>query len=52
MRVNVDQLKLIQLGVTLCDLQGNVPPGVSTWQFNFQFNIEYALVFSGSERFL
>ncbi|WWD17049.1 hypothetical protein CI109_101486 [Kwoniella shandongensis] len=38
MRCNVDMLKVIQLGVTLCDEHGNSPE-VSTWQFNFTFNL-------------
>ncbi|KAK0524660.1 CCR4-NOT core DEDD RNase subunit [Tilletia horrida] len=39
LRCNVDLLKLIQLGVTLCDEHGNLAPGVCTWQFNFRFSI-------------
>ncbi|KAK8864642.1 hypothetical protein IAR55_001892 [Kwoniella newhampshirensis] len=39
MRCNVDMLRVIQLGVTLCDENGNSPPDVSTWQFNFTFNL-------------
>ncbi|CAO1631946.1 unnamed protein product [Sympodiomycopsis kandeliae] len=39
LRCNVDLLKLIQLGITLCDEEGNHPPGVSTWQFNFRFSV-------------
>lgn len=38
MRCNVDMLKIIQLGITLCDEEGNSPEGM-TWQFNFQFNL-------------
>lgn len=38
MRCNVDMLKIIQLGITLCDEEGNRPEGM-TWQFNFQFNL-------------
>ncbi|KAL1411586.1 CCR4-NOT core DEDD RNase subunit [Vanrija albida] len=38
MRCNVDMLKIIQLGVTLCDEDGHSPEGM-TWQFNFQFNL-------------
>jgi len=37
MRCNVDLLKLIQLGVTLSDEDGNLPDKC-TWQFNFKFN--------------
>jgi CCR4-NOT transcription complex subunit 7/8 len=36
---NVDKLKLIQLGITLSDEEGNYPPDVSTWQFNFKFDL-------------
>jgi CCR4-NOT transcription complex subunit 7/8 len=39
-KVNVDTLKMIQLGITLFDSEGNVPPGPCTWQFNFEFNID------------
>jgi CCR4-NOT transcription complex subunit 7/8 len=40
LRCNVDLLKLIQLGITLCDEQGNLPPDVCTWQFNFRFSVK------------
>jgi len=36
-KCNVDLLKMIQLGITLLDAQGNRPSGVCTWQFNFKF---------------
>jgi len=39
MRCNVDLLKIIQVGITLCDEDGNFPQDVSTWQFNFHFNV-------------
>src|SRR5688500_17469628 len=38
-KANVDNLKIIQLGITLCDEHGNFPEGTSTWQFNFKFNL-------------
>ncbi|GBE83193.1 Poly(A) ribonuclease pop2 [Sparassis crispa] len=38
MRCNVDLLKIIQVGLTLADEEGNYPQDVSTWQFNFQFS--------------
>jgi len=38
LRVNVDMLKLIQLGLTLMDEQGDTPTPISTWQFNFHFS--------------
>jgi hypothetical protein len=33
-------LRIIQLGITLCDEDGNSPEG-NTWQFNFHFNLSY-----------
>jgi CCR4-NOT transcription complex subunit 7/8 len=39
MRCNVDLLKIIQIGLTLSDEDGNYPQDVSTWQFNFHFSI-------------
>jgi CCR4-NOT transcription complex subunit 7/8 len=38
---NVDDLKVIQIGLTLCDENGNYPPGTTTWQFNFKFDLDY-----------
>lgn len=38
-RTNVDLLKLIQLGVTFFDGDGNLPTPVATWQFNFKFSL-------------
>lgn len=40
MRCNVDLLKVIQVGITLIDEQGNFPEEASTWQFNFKFNVQ------------
>jgi len=40
MRCNVDLLKIIQIGLTLSDEDGNYPQDVSTWQFNFHFSIK------------
>ncbi|KAH9161156.1 CAF1-domain-containing protein [Lactarius sanguifluus] len=40
MRCNVDLLKIIQIGLTLSDEDGNYPQDVSTWQFNFHFSID------------
>jgi CCR4-NOT transcription complex subunit 7/8 len=38
---NVDDLKLIQFGITLSDEHGNPPPGeVHTWQFNMNFDVK------------
>ena len=37
---NADELKLIQLGITLCNSKGEYPPECSTWQFNLQFDLK------------
>merc|ERR1712004_587239 len=34
-----DLLKIIQLGLTFFNKEGNTPEGVCTWQFNFKFNL-------------
>ena len=39
LRCNVDLLKIIQLGITFMDGEGNLPEGITTWQFNFRFNL-------------
>ncbi|TNN51861.1 CCR4-NOT transcription complex subunit 7 [Liparis tanakae] len=39
LRCNVDLLKMIQLGLTFMNERGEYPPGTSTWQFNFKFNL-------------
>ena len=39
-KVNVDSLKLIQVGITLSDSKGNKPEKVHTWQFNLKFDIK------------
>lgn len=39
LRCNVDLLKIIQLGLTFMNEQGEYPSGTSTWQFNFKFNL-------------
>jgi CCR4-NOT transcription complex subunit 7/8 len=41
MRCNVDLLKIIQLGITLADEEGQFPQECSTWQFNFRFSLSY-----------
>jgi len=40
LKCNVDLLKIIQLGLTFCDDEGNLPDGTCTWQFNFKFNLK------------
>uniref|UniRef100_A0A2I3GTC9 poly(A)-specific ribonuclease n=1 Tax=Nomascus leucogenys TaxID=61853 RepID=A0A2I3GTC9_NOMLE len=39
LRCNVDLLKIIQLGLTFMNEQGEYPPGTSTSQLNFKFNL-------------
>lgn len=39
LRCNVDLLKIIQVGITLCDASGNYPDK-HTYQFNFHFDID------------
>lgn len=39
MRCNVDLLKIIQLGLTFLNEKGELPRGITTWQFNFKFNL-------------
>ncbi|KAL7636830.1 UNVERIFIED_CONTAM: hypothetical protein RMT77_012588 [Armadillidium vulgare] len=39
LRCNVDLLKIIQLGLSFLNEDGKTPPGYSTWQFNFKFNL-------------
>jgi CCR4-NOT transcription complex subunit 7/8 len=39
-KMNVDDLKMIQFGITLSDKYGNHPEGISTWQFNFKFDLD------------
>lgn len=38
LRLNVDMLKIIQLGFTFLDEEGNLPEGICTWQFNFKWD--------------
>jgi len=39
LRLNVDILKIIQLGLTFANEDGSLAPDACTWQFNFRFNI-------------
>ena len=39
-KLNVDSLKMIQLGITLCNSKGEYPKDISTWQFNFKFDYQ------------
>lgn len=36
----MDELSLIQVGITLADEHGNLASPISTWQFNVRFNLE------------
>jgi CCR4-NOT transcription complex subunit 7/8 len=40
LKVNIDLLKIIQLGLSFADEQGNFAPGCPCWQFNFQFDLD------------
>jgi CCR4-NOT transcription complex subunit 7/8 len=54
LRCNVDLLKIIQLGLTFMDEDGNTAPDYSTWQFNFKFSltwVEFSCSFLGFPRF-
>ena len=46
LRCNVDLLKIIQLGFSFFDEQGKPAPGISTWQFNFEFNLTWVIVYA------
>ncbi|KRZ56672.1 CCR4-NOT transcription complex subunit 7, partial [Trichinella nativa] len=39
MRANVDLLKIIQIGLSFFNHQGETPSECSTWQFNFNFSL-------------
>ena len=42
LKINVDSLKLIQLGITITNEKGEYPKNISyhIWQFNFEFDLE------------
>jgi CCR4-NOT transcription complex subunit 7/8 len=40
LRCNVDLLKIIQLGITFADENGELADDCPTWQFNFKFNLQ------------
>ncbi len=44
LKLNVDFLKIIQLGLTFMDSQGKSPPGICSYQFNFNFNLTYVSI--------
>lgn len=39
LRCNVDLLKIIQVGVTFLNELGETPVPITTWQFNFKYNL-------------
>merc|ERR1719511_485052 len=39
LRCNVDLLKIIQIGLSFFNKEGEMPDGVCSWQFNFKFNL-------------
>lgn len=47
-KMNVDKLKIIQVGITLADEDGHMPPGCGTWQFNFKFDLSNDLYLKDS----
>lgn len=51
-KCNVDLLKVIQIGFTFFDSAGTRPEGVSTWQFNFAFDLVQDLYAQDSIEFL
>ncbi len=40
LKMNVDELKLIQAGITLAKENGEKPKDVNTWQFNINFDLK------------
>lgn len=48
LKLNVDSLKLIQLGITLCNERGEYPNSISTWQFNLKFDYKKDQIASNS----
>lgn len=38
MRLNINMCKIIQLGIFICDKDGNYIPDKCCWQFNFRFD--------------
>ena len=52
MRCNVDLLKIIQLGITLADEEGQFPQECSTWQFNFRFSLACVIIYFSLDQIL
>lgn len=42
-KINVDAMKVIQIGITLMDENGKTPEPVCTWQFNFDYDLDTEL---------
>lgn len=40
MQCNIDSMRLIQLGLTFMNEEGETPSDCATWQFNFKFNMK------------
>jgi len=40
LKINIDLLKIIQLGLSFADEEGNFCPGCPCWQFNFKFDLD------------
>lgn len=51
-RRNVDNLKLIQLGMTLSNKHGELATPVCTWEFNFRYDIKKDRCAADSRKFL
>lgn len=51
-KYNVDLLKVIQLGITFADAEGNLAEGTCTWQFNFRFDLNEDMYAQDSIDFL
>jgi len=51
-RENVNRMKLIQIGITLGDDEGNVPSPICTWQFNFRFDVSHDISMADSIQLL
>ena len=40
MRLNVEQVRMVQLGLALFDEEGNMPPSNEVWQFHMRFSAD------------
>jgi len=39
LKCNIDLTKVLQIGFAFADAKGNKPKGISTWRFNFMFDV-------------